>query len=158
MKTTFNFSSPPQQVFALLTDPDFLVNRSLAIGELEAECEVEESDDETTVKMSRKVHRELPGFMAKLFNSTQVLKFHEQWSMRDDGFNGKYKITIPGTPVIIDAGFSLLENSKGSVYSIQHKAVVKVPLIAGKIEKYVLQNIKQDIQKEMDYLTEKLAE
>ena len=63
----YAFDCNVDRVFSLLTDPDFLVDRSIQLGELAAECDVTERKDETVVSMTREVERKLPAFAAKLF-------------------------------------------------------------------------------------------
>lgn len=157
MKSKFDFSVSPQEVFGLITDPDFLVERSLAIGELEAECEVEQYEGETTLNMKRRVERDLPGVLASLFDSSQTLLWEEKWTVDGDGYKGDYRISIDGVPVTIDASFSLNPTAAGCEYLLQHKAKVKIPLFANKVEKYVIKNISQDLQKEMDFLAGRLS-
>ncbi|MEH6584551.1 MAG: DUF2505 family protein, partial [Halioglobus sp.] len=60
MTVSFDFDQDAQTVYDTLTDPQFLVDRSLALGELSAECEVEESESLTVVKLTREVSRDLP--------------------------------------------------------------------------------------------------
>ena len=89
MSSTFLIEENIETVFSLLTDPDFLVDRSLAVGELSAEVEVEELGPITTIIMTREVERELPKFLAKLFNTKQVLHVKETWQPEGDCYKPK---------------------------------------------------------------------
>jgi hypothetical protein len=51
MAVDFEFEHDAQTVYEALTDPDFLVDRCLALGELSAECDVEESEGVTTIRL-----------------------------------------------------------------------------------------------------------
>lgn len=157
MSERFDFDQDVDTVFALLTDPQFLVDRSLALGELEADCEVEEDDDSATVTMTREVKRDLPAFLAKLFNPVQTVQMHEQWERRDSGFSGHYRLTVDGQPVIINADFSLKPSAKGCAYSIDFRCSAKIPLIGRKVEQFIVEQAKDGVAKEMAYTRQHLG-
>ncbi|OYU93191.1 MAG: hypothetical protein CFE45_21195, partial [Burkholderiales bacterium PBB5] len=48
----------------------------------------------------------------------------------------------------------LLPDGKGCLYRIRHQAKVKVPLIGGVVEKFVLGQTEQGCADELDYLAD----
>ncbi|MDH5171271.1 MAG: hypothetical protein OEW92_02545, partial [Gammaproteobacteria bacterium] len=64
----FEFDCAVEEVFGLLTDPDFVVERSLALGDLESSCKVQERGEVTVVVSDRKVRRDIPSFLARIFD------------------------------------------------------------------------------------------
>ena len=79
----FDFDCRSETLVELLCDPEFVIDRSLAMGDLEAECEVYEEEDVTTVISQRRVVRELPGFLRRLFDPVQQVRVVEQWRVTD---------------------------------------------------------------------------
>ena len=77
MSVTMQFDRDLDTVWTQLQDPDFRVERSLALGELSADCEIEDFGDSLTVAMQREVTRELPSVLAKVFNPKQTMNFTE---------------------------------------------------------------------------------
>ena len=49
MSMEYKFQASADRVFALLTDGVYLVDRWLALGELSADCTVEDDNDETVM-------------------------------------------------------------------------------------------------------------
>ena len=144
-------------VWEILSDPQFRVDRSEALGEFNAECEVETEDDSATVTMSRDVERELPSVLAKVFNSRQSLSFVEQWQWDGEGWTGTLQVEVQGQPVKISADFSLKPDGDGCVYEITHYCKAKIPLVGGKVEKFVLAETDKGAEEELDYLIKALG-
>lgn len=158
MSSQFSFQQSVDEVFELLTDPDFLVQRSLALGELEVECEVEEYEDCIVVSMKRTVQPDMPAFIAKIFGSTQSLEMEETWQRSDDGWEGSYEINVDGQPVKMEANFSLTADGDGSCYEIEHFCTAKIPLVGRKIEKQMQAESVEGVTKEVEYLMQQLGE
>ena len=73
MSIEFRFAAAVDRVFALMTDADFLVDRCLALGELSAECTIEDVDDEIVVTLS--TGRQLSGSVSRKSADTVVITF-----------------------------------------------------------------------------------
>ncbi len=156
MAVTFEFKYDAQTVYETLTDPDFLVDRCLALGELSAECEVEETGDTTTVKLVREISRDLPRFLAKVFGSVQITEMEENWEPAQGGWKGDWTMKVRGQPVTIYADFKLVNTPKGCRYSVSHRAKAAIPLLGGKIEKYILEQTSGGAMDELNYLKDHL--
>jgi hypothetical protein len=157
MGLKYQFPQSVDTVFNLLCDPDFLVERCMAVGELSADCEVEEDGDETIIKMTREVERELPKFLAKLFNPVQTLEFTEKWQNKGDIKEGTYTVVVVGQPVTVSAKFKLKPTSNGGCeYTIEHSAKANIPLVGGKVEKFIVNQTGEGVDKEIAYLKEQL--
>ena len=158
MAVHYEFEHDVESVFNLLTDPQFLVDRCLELGELEASCDVEEQDDVTVVNLTRKLQRDLPGFLAKIFDPVQTMKMSEQWQPDGDGgWGGEYTVDVEGQPVSIGAKFELYPTDAGCCYSVEHRARAKIPLLGGRIEKYIKGQAEEGCVLELDYLQEQLG-
>lgn len=158
MSLKFTFSHPAEAVFDLFCDPDFLVERSMAIGEVSADAEVAEDEDGVIyVTMRREVNQELPSFLAKLFNPKQVLNVEETWQAKGDGFVGKSEYTVQGQPVNVKTEVSLTPSGSGCIFSIDYKIKADIPLIRGKVEKFIKGNCEQGTQKELEFTAKKLG-
>ena len=157
MALSYQFNHDLEAVFELLTDPNFLVDRSLELGDLSAECEVEEDGEITLVRMTREIERQLPGFAAKIISGNQMLRIEERWQSAGDSVSGSYTATIDGQPMTLSAKFSLDATDTGCVYSVEHRAKVKIPLIGGRLEKYIASQLGIEVTKELDYVSNALA-
>lgn len=157
MSLNFKFDHDVETVANLLADPDFLVERSLAMGELDASAEVDGTDEEYTVSMTRRVKQDLPAVLAKMFNTEQEMQMTETWRWDQDGYTGDYKVTVEGQPVVVSAQFSLKPDGDGSVYSISHSAKAKIPLVGGKVEKFILGQTTDGAMAELNFAKAQLG-
>lgn len=156
MAVSQEFSADVDALYGLLTDPDFLVERSVALGE-DCEAEVDEYEDETVITLKRKVTRELPAFLAKMFNPVQTITMTETWRPDGDGWEGDFVMTVEGQPVTIRGEFSLKPSKKGSVYTVSHSCKAKIPLVGGKVEKFVLSQTSDGAKDELNFAAARLG-
>lgn len=142
------------KVFALLTEPKWLQDRSAALGELSAKVNSRKCDGGVTLTMNRRVKRELPGLVAKVLSAESDLVFEEVWSAAGDGEarSGTLVMEAMGQPVRMTAKFELVPAGKGCVYRITHSCKARVPLIAGVVEKFALGQIEAGCADEFAYL------
>ncbi|MDF1690940.1 MAG: DUF2505 domain-containing protein [Zhongshania sp.] len=157
MAVKCQFDCEVDEVWALLCDPDFRVERCVALGELSADCDVDEGDEQVTVRMHREVVRDLPSVLARIFNAKQTLDFVEKWQRQADGWAGILSITIKGQPVELGAKCSLLATPTGCEYVVAHHCKAKIPLVGGKVEKFVLAQTDAGAVEEFNYLKRKLS-
>jgi hypothetical protein len=155
----YEFLYDIESVLSLLTDPDFLVDRCLHLGEMEASCEVEEQGEITTITMTRKLERDLPGFLAKMMDPIQVINLQEQWQQNgEESWKGDYSFEVEGQPVTIGASFELYATDTGCCYTITHRAKAKIPLLGRRIEKYIQGQAEEGCTAELAYLQQQLDE
>lgn len=154
---SFEFKQDVQTVYETLTEPQFLVDRCLALGELSAECEVEEDQDNTTVSLVREVSRDLPRVLAKLFDAVQVTDMTEHWQAAKEGWRGKWTLDVRGQPVTVSASFELVPVKNGCRYTVSHRAKAKIPLLGKQVEKYILGQTTDGATDELQYLSDYLA-
>jgi len=157
MSVSYEFDHDVQTVYETLTEPQFLVDRCLALGELSAECEVEEDEHSTVVKLVREVSRDLPRVLAKLFDAVQVTDMVETWQPDGEGWRGTWELDVRGQPVTVAASFQLEPTSTGSRYTVSHSARAKIPLVGKQVEKYILGQTASGATDELAYLRDYLG-
>lgn len=157
MSLEFTFSHSAEDVFDLFCDPDFLVERSIALGEISADAEIEDDGSKVTISMRREVTRDLPKMLAKVFNPQQVLNLKEEWQQIGEAFIGKSEFTVEGQPVKVNTEMTLKPSGNGSVFSIKYKAKADIPLVGGKVEKFIISNCVEGSQKELEFAEGKLS-
>jgi hypothetical protein len=145
------FNATADQVFRLLTDPRWLEARSLAMGELSAKCSIKKSGD-IKVTMKRRVHRDMNAIIAKVLNPDSDIEIVENWSGDAIRRTAAYTLTIIGKPITVTADIELEAAGKACIYRIRHQAKVKVPLIGGVIEKFIMGETEKGCADELDYL------
>lgn len=158
MTVEFDFDQDTQTVYETLTDPEFLVDRCLALGELSAECDLEEEDGNATLTLVREISRDLPKLLARVFDTVQVTEMTENWIPAGKGWRGDWTMKVRGQPVTIFADFELVPTRKGCRYSVSHRARAEIPLLGKKIEKFILDQTSGGATDELTYLRDYLDE
>jgi hypothetical protein len=156
MTIKYQFSADADTVFENLTDAEFLTSRCEYLGEIKVDCKVTEEEGARTVVLDRTIRRDLPKILAKMFNPENRTIMTEKWQVNEDAYEGSYEIEVIGQPVTLYATFKVENNDKGSLYSIDHKCKAKVPLVAKHVEKFVVGQIADGFNTEMDVLEEAL--
>jgi len=154
---SYFFQADVEQVFELLTDPDFLVQRCVALGEKDIQCDVECEGRKTRVEITRTVKRDLPKVLAKLFGDENTMTMVEDWEEIGATKMGSYVVEVAGQPVTLKATFSLKPKDEGCEYEIKYSAKAKIPMVGKKVEDFILGQTEEGMHLEMDYLAEKLA-
>lgn len=153
-----NFDCAVELVYELLTDPEFLEQRSLALGDLESHSTVTRRAATTTVVSNRKVRRDIPAFLARIFDPVQSIRMTETWRPNDDdsGWVCRQEVEVKGQPIKVYADIELFATHEGCCYQVDQKASAKVPLLGSRIEKFAVSQALEGAEAELDYLASKL--
>ena len=147
------YSADIDKVFSLLTDPKWLEERSLAMGELSARIKASKSATGVRLAMTRRVRRDLPALVAKVLSPEADLQFEEHWeSAEGGGYIGTLSMDIVGQPVKMRAEFELAPAGKGCIYRIAHHAKCSIPLVGGPVAKFAQGQIEEGCAEEIAYL------
>lgn len=157
MAITHVLPASVDDVFELMTDPQAIVDRGEALGEKDIECEVEDVGRKTFVKSKRTLKRELPKVLAAMFSSENTIVFDEQWERVGDHYLGSYTADVQGQPVKLTAKFSLKPTATGSEYRIEYKCKAGIPLVAKKVEEFIVSQTETGLAAEIDWLKQQLA-
>jgi len=157
MTATYSFNASVDAVFDKLTDPDFLVARSVALGEKNIQCDVESEGRKTTVTLARTIKRDLPAVLAKLFGTENRTVLTEKWEDIGSSKSGTYTLDVIGQPVSLSARFKLKPTAQGCEYSADYTCKAKIPIVGGKVEDFILGQTEDGMRREMDYLQKALA-
>jgi hypothetical protein len=152
MTVQLEFNQDVNTIYKALTDPQFLIDRNLALGELSSECDVEESKQGATVNAVREVRRDFPGVLSKLFDPVNVMDMEETWMADGSGWKGNWTMAVRGQPVTILGNFTLAPHNGGCRYSVSHQARVNVPFVGRQVEKYILGQTAKGASDELEYL------
>ena len=156
MTIKYQFSADAKTVYEKLTSAEFLKSRCESLGEIKVTCKVSEKDGVKTVTLDRTIRRDLPAILAKMFNPENRTVMTEKWQGKEGAYEGNYEIDVIGQPVKLFANFSLKDNAKGSLYTIDHSCKARVPLVAKHVERFVVGQIGDGFNKEMDVLEKTL--
>lgn len=157
MTIEYELESEADEVFALLTDPEFLSERLIALGEDPPEVKVKKKRKGVEISLRRVKHLDLPAVAAKIIGGDQKFAMTETWQPGEDGWVGEFLIDVIGVPASIAAEMELFPSDGGCIYRIIHKPRVEVPLVGKKLEQILMKETEQGCDEEIDYLVEALG-
>jgi len=156
MQFSYDFSAGAEEIFSFITDPQSLVNRCMALGSVDAECQSDEADL-PLITTTRVEKAEVPAIMKKIVGQQQNMQTIEQWSETEESYDSQSTTTIAGTPIEISVTQSLYNTQSGSQIIIDMVVTAKIPLIGKKIEPMVATKVRKEILKQFDYVEKALS-
>lgn len=154
MNAEYTYPYSAKDIYALLTDPDFLVERSEHNGEQNVSAELYDDDGKDLVKLHVERELELPSFLKKMFHPYQIIDIDELWSIVGSSYIGKAEYEVQGQPVHISTETIIKDDdSGGCVIFVSVKAKASVPLVAKKVEKFICENFLNTAKASFAYIT-----
>jgi uncharacterized protein YndB with AHSA1/START domain len=139
LSAEIRYDADPEQVFAMLIDPEFQEAKCVATGSLEHEVDVSPDDDGSFVVISRRSMRTdlLPEFARAFVGSTVRLRETQRWQPAGvDGTRaGSVLVEIEGLPVRFTGSMALTPENGGCHQPIEGDIKASIPLLGGRIEK-----------------------
>lgn len=125
------FPAPPADVYAMLTDEEFLRHAAEQMGSPDAR--VIASATRTAVEASVDAPAEVRPFVGDRLRITQEMTWDA--AAPDGSRTGTFSITVPGAPVTMAGTARLAPTASGSVLDYTGDLTVKIPLLGPRIEK-----------------------
>ena len=145
-----SYDAGPAEVFEMLADPAFREKVSEAMDVVS--CGGVHRPPARTASGSRTTRSSstegLPSFAKKFAGETTRAIQVEEWQ---DAAGGSLRIDAPGKPSSIDGTIELLPDGAGTIEVVELEIKVKVPLVGGKLEGLVEEQVRKgmDIEHEV---------
>lgn len=131
-------------VLKMLTDKAYFLNKYNNVGATHVEVlEFFQSDDKFSITTSRQVAVEapVPGFAKKLVPEHITIVQTDTWDLKSR--TGTLDIQFKGIPVTIKCNMSLQDQGSECVQSLHFTLKVSVPLIGGKLEHLLADDLRR---------------
>ncbi|HWJ08502.1 MAG TPA: DUF2505 domain-containing protein [Nocardioides sp.] len=140
------YEADPDEVFAMLADPAFRERVAAAQDVVSVDVTITPQGDGFTL-LSDQVQRTagLPAIARKIAGDTTRAVIRETWSDRS---SGTIEITAPGKPTTMAGTIRLTPGGSGTTYVQELEIGVKVPVVAGKLERIMADNIDEGLSVE----------
>jgi hypothetical protein len=150
------FAEPVDTVYSTLVDKEFLTARLTDIGGKGAALLAHEtSDDGVHIRLRQGVDaRHLPGPVKSILSGDLVVEREERWR----GHEATGRATINGVPAEIRSRSRVSASGSGTELVTSAEVKVSIPLIGGKIEKVVAEQVTKLLAAESEYAAKWLAE
>ena len=144
-----------EKVFGALVDETYLRDRLASIGGNDAELVTFSSANGTTsYQLKQGVPAEhLPSIAKSLLGGDLVIQRVENWAAGA----GTVEVTINGVPGRLDGAFTITDNGAGSKTTLVGEVKVSIPLMGGKLEKLIAEQVVVLLNKESEFTSEWLA-
>jgi hypothetical protein len=151
-----SFAAPVDTVHATLVDEAFLTARLRDIGGKGAALlDHRTSEDGVAVRLRQGVDaQQLPGAVRSILSGDLVVEREERWR----GHESAGRATINGVPAEISSRGRLTPRGAGTELVVSAEVKVSIPLIGGKIEKVVAEQVTKLLAAEAEYAEKWLAE
>jgi hypothetical protein len=144
-----------EKVFGALVDETYLRDRLAEIGGTNAGLVTfTTTETRTSYQLRQGVPAEhLPSMAKSLLGGDLVIQRVENWA----ALAGTVEVTINGVPGRLDGAFTLTDNGSGSKLTLTGEVKVSIPLMGGKLEKLIAEQVAVLLDKESEFTSEWLA-
>lgn len=142
------YDAPPDEVFAMLADPAFRAKVCDAQGVVSHDIDLTPAADGAGFALVSEQVQDtagLPSIAKKIVGDTTKAVIEEQWTSRT---GGTISITAPGKPTTATGTVRLEARGGGTTEVVELDVKVKVPVIGGKLEALMADNIKAGLEVE----------
>lgn len=154
-----HFDEDVERMFALVTDPGFLKRRAEAAGEKNVVVEVDRSGPQLKIQITREVEQNLPSFMKKLYSGRNRLVDRQEWSSNGATRISEWTVQLGETKRIQLRGrLTLAPGAAGGCdYSEAFSVTASIPLVGGRVEKYVAGQTEETMRKQIEFTRAELT-
>ena len=150
---------PAERVFATMVDADTLRARLAELGGRNAALlEHEASADGARFRLRHGLNTDdLPPAIRSFVPEDFVVDRLETWTRSGEGrYDGTAEVAVPGTPASATGRMSLADTARGSDLDVRTDITVRVPLLGGRIESSVGEQITSLLALETDFTLNRL--
>ena len=133
------YEAAPDEVFAMLADPAFREKVAAAQQVVSVTVTATPAGDGVTLVIDQVQNTAgLPAIAKKIAGDTTQAVVREEWS---GPTSGTIEITAPGKPTRAAGTVTLVADGAATKHVLDLEVTVKVPLVGGKLEKLMTDNI-----------------
>lgn len=146
-----DFDAEPGQVLALFTQRDYFVRKYRNLGASDVEV-VDCADDgdhfAITIHLLEPQSKPLPGFIRRIVGNRIAMTRSDAWE-RSSG-EGRLVVEMDSAPVTVGVDMRLEARSPGTRLHLHFDIQAGVPVVAGRVEKFLADDLMARIRADMD--------
>ena len=147
MQVKHEFRHDAKTVFNILTDAEFLKKRAIALGSIDANCNI--SGLKITLIRQREI--KVPAVLSAFLNKVQTATTNELWHQHDDGFSCDNSTKIDGAPLSISGNINLVPSPNGCLFTANFETKANIIFGKSKLQKYAGRTIAKELELECQY-------
>jgi hypothetical protein len=147
-------------VYSQFTDPDFYLAKFEGVGARNVEIVASNNEDGVfTVETSREVPLEVPGALKSLLGGWTTIIQAEEWTEEGEGeYVNQLDISSDGVPAAMSGMMRLYATDSGCVNEVAITIDCSIPLIGGKLERFVGATTADQLEEEYAFVQAWLEE
>lgn len=110
------------------------------------------------IRTQREVPSEAPGVLKKFLGDWNTIVQNESWQPDDDGYQNTIEIESEGVPVTIEGSMSLRPRGKGCANKLNFEVSCSIPFVGGKLEAFIVNDMKKVLAAEQRFITSYLKD
>ena len=159
LNVTQHYDGPPEEIFALLNDPDFIAGRLEDSGAPDAKVmTVDSTADGVRIVTRQSIPASvLPSMVASMLQGDPATERTEDWHFDGEVYVAQFSVIVKGAPATIKGTMTLAPAGAGSTLVVKGEAAVPIPLFGGKIEAVIAEQIGTLLAHEETYTQSRLV-
>ncbi|MEM7613226.1 MAG: DUF2505 domain-containing protein [Pseudomonadota bacterium] len=152
------YSVSPEALFGTFTDEAALLAKHKALGSRDIvihRCQV--SPEKAEVDFSREVPAEVPSMFKRFIQPWNAVRQTEHWQHNSVGYHAALSLDIKGVPAAITGTLHIEPVDDGCINHIVLTIECSIPLVGGKLAKFIADDAKRQMRDEYEYLSALLA-
>ena len=145
-------------VYAAFTNEQYWHDRLAAVGGPNAELrEAAKTPDGSfkVVLVQAIAEKHLPSLVTKVRRGDLKIDRTETWGpLTGDTARGRFEVSVQGAPGTISGDIEIAADGTGSVFRVDGSVSVNIPLIGGRVEEAIAEQLKRLLVKEDDFTEE----
>jgi hypothetical protein len=160
VRARHEYRHPLRTVWEAFTDPEFYQAKFEGIGHRKVEVVSSAHDgDGFTIETSREVPVDVPAVLRSMLGEWNTLLQSEHWVEEGKGvYTNELQIEARGVPASMSGTMRLSAQGKGCVNEVAITIRASVPLIGGKMEKFVARDTEGSLAAEYEFIQAYLEE
>lgn len=157
VRSTTTTNGTVEQVFAVLTSPEWVAAKAQRFGDGSTVVRREERPDGgVLLAVSRELPAGAPGYLTTLLPKDGRVQQTDDWGPveADGARSGTWQVEIAGAPARMGGTLRLEPAAGGAAYVVEGEATVSVPLVGGKAERFIAEMVSKLGSKEGELLQE----
>ncbi len=157
---TQTYNGLPDDVFAVLSDTDYVEAKCWATGAAEASVTVETAGDDLVIRTVRSLPANVPSYAKSFVGDHIEVDQTETWGPADaqGARDGRVEASFAGTPMTVRGTMHLTSTGDGTT-TVRTVGDIKagVPLVGGKIERFAGEQVVRGLDAEAAAANERLG-
>jgi hypothetical protein len=150
-----SFSFPAEQVYATVTDEDYLRQRLSEIGGVDSEL-VSRTADNGTVRIVMRQGidpDDLPGIVKRVVPDGVLIERSESWTAEGGGppYTATMEASVRGIKGTVSGTTKIADSGQGSEQTTTGEVDIDIPLVGGKIESVIAEQLRELLEVEAQF-------